>query len=168
MALTLDDKKYITDLVKEEVGSVRDELKEDTQQMNSRVEALWGLMRGDNGDGIITQFRLVQQTLKALECSVKSLVDRTDITKTNLQQCQLSNLPRIQQSIDGNTRIEKRLEEIVVNLDKQRQEDKQDYEKKTKEYGSWAWFKEKRFDPILMAALCYIVVEVIKYFAFYR
>ena len=168
MALTKEDRDYIIQIFRDETQAIKDDLKTETSTIGTQVNNLWAALRGNNGDGIVTTIRLVQQSLKSLEISVRSLIDQTDTNKASLQRCQLDNIPKIQQALEASSRIEKTVSDFVETVEQKRKDGKADAKQRASEYGSWAWFRDKRIDPVVLAIVCYITVELVKYFTIYR
>jgi hypothetical protein len=153
MAFTDADRLFIEETIRDE-----------TEPLRKQMDTFWKTIKGGNGDGLLTEFRLAQQSLKALEISVRSLVERTDVNKNRLQSCQLENIPKVNHAIDVSERIEKLVGAFIDESKAQRKEDKELAKEREQSYGSWAWFRDKRVEPMWIAVAIYLGVEAVKYF----
>jgi hypothetical protein len=152
MALTNEDRHWLEKTIKDE-----------TEPLAEQIQNLWKTLKGGNGDGVVTELRLVQHALKGLEISVRSLVDRTDVNRNSLQTCQMTNIPKVQQAMEATVRLEKKVIDFINQMASQRKEDRDMLKEEAKAYGGWIWFRDKRIEPLWVAIVIYLGTELFKY-----
>jgi uncharacterized protein YukE len=156
MALTKMDKDYITQTIKTEIDPI-----------DSKIQQLWRVIKGDNGEGVQTELKLLQKSVTDLTQSLENFITQTNKHRDSLQFCQLDNIPKVQQALETSSRIDKRVSEFIQDMKEQRRLDKEEQKEREKDFGSWVWFRDKRIEPLWVAISLYIVVELVKLFLVY-